>query len=254
MEMRFRRRLMSHFLNSRLNTIRYLEDDYIYIPNGVSSIDLFLVGGGGGGGHHSKSPNIAGHGGNGGEVKHYYDIAVTPGMGIEISIGSGGAGGSKYGTGTSARGIAGGNTVVTINGNTYIAQGGSGGTNGSISIEPIDSQPIGNIGGKSARPDYAQGVAGMQGVKCELDEFDLNYYGASGAGGGNCNQFTPILIVGGETGGGYGGYGANNDATNTGGDATFYGAGGGGGGFNSKHTTGAGGKGYQGIVIIRYNR
>lgn len=51
-------------------------------------------------------------------------------------------------------------------------------------------------------------------------------------------------------GGGRGGGGRNNNATNRGGDATFYGAGGGGGAFSSNHGYGAGGAGYQGIVII----
>lgn len=254
MEMRFRRRLMSHLLNNGSKVVKYLEDDYVYIPNGINSIDLFLVGGGGGGGYHSSTSGICGHGGNGGEVQHYYNVSVTAGMGVEISIGAGGAGGSRYGESTTARGTAGGNTVVTVNNTTYIAQGGSGGTNGSISVSPADTQPNGNVGGQGARGGYAQGALGVQGTKCELDENDDNYYGASGGGGGNCYNYTPTIIYGGETGGGYGGYGRNNDATNTGGDATFYGAGGGGGGFNSKHTRGAGGKGYQGIVIIRYNR
>lgn len=75
-------------------------------------------------------------------------------------------------------------------------------------------------------------------------------YGASGGGGaakaGKSGGF------GGFTGGGKGGDSTKN---RNGSDATFFGGGGGGGGLMYEYLPiGEGGKGYQGIIILRYKK
>lgn len=92
-------------------------------PTDIRLIFIRLVGGSGGGGF-SPSSNLACAGACGGYAEGY--LVVAPGTIYTYTIGAGGLAGesSQYGN----PGTSGGNTTITINGVTYRADGGSGGS------------------------------------------------------------------------------------------------------------------------------
>jgi hypothetical protein len=94
-------------------------------PTGVTVAEIFVVGGGGGGGGAQGGANNyyspGGGGGGGGVIKR--TVAVTPGTGYTVTVGSGGAGGSATTT-TVTNGGNGGNSSF---GSLATAFGGGGG-------------------------------------------------------------------------------------------------------------------------------
>lgn len=256
---KFRRRLIVGVQKSDVESMSEIvtvtTSGSVTVPEWCSRAQLFLVGGGGSGAAHSNKNGRCGSGGNGGEV-HLATVDITPSASITINIGNGGSA-----VGYDKQGNAGGDTQCIIGDTTYTARGGSGGVNAGKFYDSLPSgknwkdyqaelQSIGNRGGYGCI-NGTHGEAGQDGVLCPFLKTE-DKYGASGAGGSDCHNLTPSIVSGGNTGGGYGGYGTSNANTNTGGDATFYGGGGGGGGFNSNHKTGGGGSGYQGIAILRF--
>lgn len=256
----FRRKLLAVAATGQelVRIVRVTESSTVEIPSYCKYMDLFIVGGGGGGGAHSTSNGRCGCGGNGGEVRYIPGVTTTASY-IVVEIGAGGAPGVVK----RHDGRAGGSSSCTISGTLYAALGGSGGLDMNTIYDGCPDaynwqteyfpmmQPNGNLGGFGAVWG-GEGSPGQDGTLCPF-LVDGNKYGASGAGGSDCYNIWPGKVSGGETGGGHGGYGADNSTTNTGSDATFYGGGGGGGGFNSNHETGNGGAGYQGFVAIAFH-
>lgn len=100
------------------------------VPDGCTSLDIFLVGGGGGGGSWRTWGYTGGVPGTGGNATTKKGIAVSPGNVLQITIGAGGKHATNYGNEAKSA-TDGGTTTVSINGSTYQAAGGVGGRNGS---------------------------------------------------------------------------------------------------------------------------
>lgn len=239
----------------------------VNIPAGYSSIGLWIVGGGGSGASEHYKANSPGCGGNGGQAMEY--VVQNDGSALSVSVVVG-TGGPQTSTGTNKTGSNGGVSSVTINGTTYSAEGGRMAPGGNYSGTPTKVQYSGRGGAAwgyswpgTGYPDpdivgrYPDGFVanGENGLPNPFDATDTNLYGGGGGGGFDSYRTggshpNDSFSYGGETGGASGGGGRNNNVTNAGGNATFYGGGGGGGAFSSNHRYGAGGAGYQGIVII----
>jgi hypothetical protein len=103
-------------------------------PTGVTTAEIFIVGGGGGGGGgYGAFTNYflpTGGGGGGAVVKK--TVAVSPGTGYSVTIGSGGAGGTATAT-TVTNGGNGGNSSF---GSLATAFGGTGGGSWSDNASP----------------------------------------------------------------------------------------------------------------------
>lgn len=217
------------------------------VPEGITKVLITACGAGGGGGGGAIGTSVegtqAGGGGGGGACINKQAFNVTPGDEIIITIGVGGKGGSGGTNATvSENGGAGGPTIignlVTLPGGiggASAANGGSGGTSGG---------PGGGDGGASGNVSGSDGVNGL--------------VGAGGAGGGNATY-----NIGGAGGGGGsfrdgGDGGTNQSGFYTGvkeeiGEDGEYGGGGGGGAWpRINATSGNGGRGGNGIVIIEW--
>ncbi|MFA5106294.1 MAG: glycine-rich domain-containing protein, partial [Candidatus Micrarchaeia archaeon] len=226
---------------------------------------LIVAGGGGAGSTH-------GGGGGGGGLIYNSSIPVSA-QGYSIVVGSGGSGGASgaanngnSGTGSSFAGLSaigggaghagytnpgagsnggsgGGGGASTSTASTY--SGGTGtsgqGRNGGASYGGGGGTARGGGGGGAGAVGTSAGASqvGNGGAGIQNSITGTNVYYAGGGGGGSDN--------GGTSTGGSGGGGAGA-ALDAGSNATSYGSGGGAGGGNF----GAGGNGYQGIVIIRY--
>ena len=231
-----------------------------------SECDILIVGGGGGGG-----ATDAGGGGAGGLI---YETGVKLNGEYTIKVGKGGVGGTggtNVGNNPGLKGknsqIQGGHVLVD-----YDAVGGGGGGSGypsDIEPNPAGGGSSGGLGSGDTSRDAAnihvdgQGYSGGIGVTS-----GAGGGGGGGAGGPGGDGLSAVGGIGREiaitgfptyySGGGGGGHSPNKDGGLGGGgrgsqsgnglDATFYGGGGGGGGGG----WGAGGDGYEGIVIIRY--
>ena len=227
--------------------------------------DVLIVAGGGGGGGTD-----AGGGGAGGLI---YETGLILNGSYTIKVGNGGvggAGGANVGNNPGLKGknslIQGGNTIIN-----YDAVGGGGGGSGypnDIEPDPAGGGSSGGLGTSDTTRDPAnvhvdgQGYSGGIGVVS-----GAGGGGGGGAGGSGGDGLSAVGGIGRElaitgvptyySGGGGGGHSPNKDGGLGGGgrgsqggnglDATFYGGGGGGGGGS----WGAGGDGYEGIVIIR---
>lgn len=188
------------------------------VPNGLTSVDIWLLGGGGGGGN--------GAGGGGGYTQTIFGYPVTPFVSYPIIVGARGT------PGQGAYGYSGGNGGASYFANV-IANGGWGAV---ISTPGNGGSGGGSPGGSDGSDGGSGGATGQHAPTfCPFPGSPFNApYGAGGGG-----------ISGGYLGGGNGcnGYSCN------GGDATYFG-GGGGGGNGYGHI---GGNGYSGMVQIEYN-
>jgi hypothetical protein len=243
--------------------------------NGISKIDILVVGGGGAGGKDT------GGGGGGGGVIALSNISVTSGTAYTITVGNGGTVRASYGNNGSnsvfgsyiAIGGGGGADANAAN----IATPTGGGSGGGGSLQPANLQggtatqgtTNGNNGYNGGNGAYnggsigaGGGGGGAGGAGFPANTTNTPYGGnggpgyssnitgtptryAAGGGGGTYVTGTGQRSTGGVGGGGGGGAGqsdADRGSTNTG-------SGGGGGGFNNQGLPGAGG---SGIIIIRY--
>ena len=239
------------------------------IPEGVRSIDVFVVGGGGGGGADSGS------GAGGGYTNMRTGISVIPGQTFSVSIGAGGKGGvSDYSSGSFkfTKATDGGTTSF---GNFISAAGGKRGFSRS---SKIDNNPAGGAGGSGggayqpsgvtgSKPNYA-GNGGSDGKNGSNSSY-VNYGGVGGSGQGKTTRAWGLPTGTLYSGGGGGGVGATNGANpgsggaggggngahyqQNGSNATYYGGGGGGAGGGSQPRKPAiiGGNGYSGICLVR---
>lgn len=196
------------------------------VPDSVTNIRVTAAAGGGGGCY-----NYYGGGGGACIVNQYFD--VTPGEVIEITVGKGGAGGSRGDSGVIDP-IAGSPTVV---GNLITLPGGgvSDGNSSAYDVGGVGGSPGGGNGGASfcAGEDGAVGKGGESPASAE--------YTSGGGGGGSYGN------------GGDGGHDADPyDASACPGKNGIYGGGGGAGWYRDYRNYSNGGNGGDGIVIISW--
>jgi len=223
----------------QLNVVQITASGNWVVPANVYSVDLVLVGGGssGSGGSSSGSGGVygGGRGGNGGEIKYYNNIKVTPGQSIPIIIGAGGAGVSGTNDGNAGGATQFLNSNIFSNGGIAPSKGVGGtngypGTGGEYILPLLIGMGYGGGGGGTASSTSSVGGGGGGG-------------GSSAGGTGAPN---------GATGGtaGTGGIAGSPAPTGSGGNAKVNsGSGGGGLGSNGSGSSGAGG---SGICIIIY--
>jgi len=167
-------------------------------PAGVTSITAHCIGGGGGGGHGDSGNDK--DGGGGGAYHTVSSIAVTPGTGYTITVGTGGAGGTV---------------------DNAANRDGKDGTASTATFDAITITANAGKGGQGHNSGFAKGLGGAAGT----------YKGGDGANGANSRS--------GGGGGGAGSTGAGADASgrNAGAGATV-GGGAGGNGNNSNQAAG----------------
>lgn len=261
------------------------------VPNGCEELDLFLVGGGAGGGNGYgsdvgsgsgytktyKSSNIS-SGSYNDWIKDGDSIKVNPGDIVKITVGAGGIGGVTTNGRNAVYGSDGGSTSVTINGVTYIAEGGKsykgetdstgyriGGSGGVGGTEAGGwgnaSQACYSDGNQPPRRSTTSHFPGTSQGHTTRDFGDIEYSpnsgGTSGHRGSRGSE-SPDKSTGHIEGSGVDGtdhtYNSNTYPYSKGGAG--YGGAGGSGGISENsgipHGSGAGGKGGDGTVVIRY--
>lgn len=198
----------------------YASEDWI-VPEKIGTIDAFVVGRGSNG---SSSGMSRSSGGNGGSTNTYLGIPAVSGQVVTVFVES---------------------SYCYILNTSYMSPQGGGKSGG----DPYTTRPGTDELVTLTRP----GISGVLAFGDTAYSEDL--FGASGGGGGMSyfedeNNFVHEGQEGGDDGGGNGG-----DLSHPiGFDGAFYGAGGGGGLFEQNvGGENAGGKGYQGCVIVRYN-
>jgi len=242
------------------------------IPDGVTEIDLLVVGGGGGGGTSTAFSGAGSGGGGAGGLVYLegYDISSV-GSPVSITVGDGGNPGSpgnnsgSNGENSSFAGVVGLGGGGGIGGNGQGTNGGSGGgSRGAPGGEALQngSGGSGNRGGNSGGSPLGAGATGGGGAGTAAENLAGNAWEKGGDGGDGLEitiTGSPVYYAGGGGGGaaqgttpaglgglGGGGNGANDSTPPTPGqDGT---GGGGGGGNNSQ----VGAEGGSGVVIIRY--
>ena len=256
------------------------------IPEGVSFMDILLVGGGGSGGSYG------GGGGGGGGVMYKTSYGVTAGASIEITVGSGGtAPTNETATGTTgttstfgtlnAPGGGGGGAGGATTGASGLsgASGGGGGSpatgsataGGTNAFDALtDQTTYGTPGGASvtnqtykiAGGGGGAGGGGQAGYYTSQSKYSARggagvdffskTFGCGGGGGVHGATRTDMTnnnanaLTGGCSNAGIGGTGAQSATSGT---ANTGGGGGGGGGGNSYRVPGSGG---SGIIILQY--
>ena len=230
--------------SSGTNTITFNED---------ITCDILVVGGGGGGGSSSQSGSYQGGGGGGGGVIKNNSINFSKGT-YNITIGAGGNGQSSNG----------GSSSISGNGITTITAGGGGGGGGENSLNGSNGLKGGSGGGGA----YNNGTTTNPGNSLDDSGNIISSFGkgamgidSSGGGGGarghayGANSGVGVISTISGTSLMYGSGGSGNSGAIHSGGGAFdghainnRGGGGGGGGTANK----AGGKGSDGIVIIRF--
>lgn len=208
----------------------------------VDTVSLCCIGGGGNGcsgGYRSDKVTIGGRGGGGGAggyVSNLLNFHPTLNNEYIFIVGANG----------------GGNTTITLNGVSILtAVGGENGKQSSENASSVAAKGNGN-GGQGG----SSGTAGSPGT---IYIFNDESYGLAGGGGGGGCYGTD---GGGNGGAPYGGAGGRVRWTsdyptgNHGVAATGYGGGGGGGNYTSyfHYTRGTGASGYQGAIMIRFDK
>jgi hypothetical protein len=147
------------------------------VPDGVTSLYLYIVGAGGGGGGGRRYDN-RGSGGGGGAGGTYIDVvSVTPGQTFNVQVGAGGAGGISDNTNPTG-GSSGEDSCV----GSYIAYGGKGGKAGQHS-----AGGAGGAGGNGGGIAGFKGADGLTGVYNSDDQGSLTgtYMGIPGPNPGS---------------------------------------------------------------------
>ena len=184
------------------------------IELGYNNMSIFLVGGGGGGSGDGWLRGKTGTGGGGGECITINNLQLNA-TSLTISIGAGGSGSAAQ-TSSGITGKAGGNTTVTYNGTTYIANGGYGGDsydmvkNTIFTKYPRGNRKFGGWGGGSnvaittaytwaetyynytpeqyikeypSKTTIHYSLKGETGIRNPFDSIDTTVYGCGGGGG-----------------------------------------------------------------------
>jgi hypothetical protein len=215
------------------------------VPTGVTSIDLFMVGGGGGGG------TDGGGGGGGGAAISRSAFAVTAGSSLALTVGAGGAPSTWAGypgdNGTASTLVRTSPSVtLTANGGTKGGPNPSGGPGAGGTA--VNGGFAGGIGGTSSGGPNSRGGNGATGISNYFSGLLIEYGG--GGGGGSwygASSFTETL---GRSGGGNGGNSASGN--NRPGNPGRANSGGGGGGGSANVPQQDGGRGADGVILIRY--
>ena len=275
-------------LTAQLTETRiYTAGDTWTKPAGAKMVHFIVIGGGGGGGSgrrdNAGTSRCGGGGGGGGGISVGWLNESAFGATETITVGAGGAGGAgRVGIGNGLGGTAGGASSIGSVITTFASAGGAGGAGtsatgggGSINTARIygpDGATGGGSNGRADAPPAAltaqflgpSGGSGGGGISAANVVFTGNAGGALG------NARTSAVILGGTfaastaggngnsggfnftgSGGGGGSPDASTGAGNNGGNGAGYGGGGGGGsGSTDPATSGAGGTGANGIVII----
>lgn len=186
------------------------------VPDGVTSVNVFLFGGGGGSGSnaHSEGEERARGGGGGGGYMAKSTFTVTPKQSINVTIGAGGAvgqagGTTSFGSLLSAQGGSAGENARVNGTDGYGGKGGDGGSGGAGSTGTyLNSIVHCGAGGNGAQFGGGAGSYEKKGGN------GGTYGGGGGAGGsysGSCS---------GGTGGQYGGAGGDSEQNGTNGTDT----------------------------------
>lgn len=218
------------------------------VPAGVTSIDFFSVGGGGGGGADGGS------GGAGGGTISRSALAVTSGNSLTLTVGSGGYKGvfqySNPGAGLPS--------FVSTGSSTFTSYGGGAGNQGpgnsvypSGGITSNGTTAIGLQGGVGGLGALAGG-SGTPGGRGSTNYFYGvdNQYAGGGAGGIYPDSSASWAAVTSFYGGGAGA--SSNGGVNTAGSDGAPNTGGGGGGGAANYNQTSGGRGADGVILIRY--
>ncbi len=250
-------------------------------PAGVDSVELLVVAGGGGGGFQ------VGGGGGGGGLVYIPKFGVSPGQTYTAVVGAGGGGApneptpAQFGGNSSFSNIIatgggrGSNWNMSANngGNGWPGGSGGGGSgnsnyfngSGGLSNQQVSFGVYQNVGkGSAGGNGWANnqwaggggggaggsgnhavaffGGTGGPGFACSITGAQKHYAG----GGGGCNDSSSGLVSGGIGGGGSGTGNGNPGAPKNGQANT------GGGGGGVRDTSGPGGTGGSGIVILAY--
>ncbi len=146
------------------------------VPDGVTSLNVTIIGGGGGGGGGNAGGDVdvvyyfggCGGGGGSGFVTGVTDLAVTPGQVFTVTVGSSGIGGveNNGNPGSAGNGGIGGMSSF----GTYNAFGGKGGEGGHDSLDN-GGDGLGGAGGSG----YNHGTSG--------DNYDGDGLGGAGGSG-----------------------------------------------------------------------
>jgi hypothetical protein len=190
-------------------------------PDGVTALEIEMLGGGGGGGGAKSTSAQAAAGAGGGGGAYLRKRIDGPSATYAYSVGALGAGGAAG----QNNGSAGGDTTF----GSLTAGGGSGGNTPAVGT--TNTRTTGGAGGTATGGDV--NAAGPTGINSMRFDGTLSV-----AGTGASTQFG---------GGGKAAVGINADGN----AATGYGAGGGGGATSNSTTDRAGGDGTGGIIIIR---
>lgn len=252
-------------------------------PEGVTSAQLLVVGGGGAGGNNDGTLAIGGGGGGAGGYLYESQYAVVANQAYSIVVGAGavksddvsgadstfgnlvakggGCGGTQNvgQTGGSGGGGAGKKDSSTTfsGGDGTQGQGFAGGKgDGYWKVNHLDAGTGGGGGGAAGAggdaPSDEQGGVGGAGKTCAITGVEVVY--CSGGGGGTDSGVRTFNEAIG-TYNGVGGIGAGDGGDKNheaGGDAVGYGCGGG-GAAGSRNASISGGKGFQGVVVVRVN-
>lgn len=196
--------------------------------------------------------NVPGGGGGAGDR-----LFASTGNNIAASGGGGAAGATASASSSSAGGITTSNRTV---GSVFGNNGASGFTTGTAG----DTYFGGGGGGAASAGINGNSPNGGNGYVPSIEyTYSLNAFGAGGGGGANKKSPSGLISTasagrGGNGGGGNGGYIEGNDSPAFlgvgGNNATGYGCGGGGGAATggTPSSRPAGGRGSNGIVIVRY--
>lgn len=242
------------------------------VPANVNQLIATAVGGGGGGGGGSVSTSggngSQGAGGGNGAAPAEVIIPVTPGTTVNITVGDGGDGGTLVTNSANTNGnagSAGATTTISTTTKTYTFTGAVGGL-GGLANSAVTTAVIPDVfgasgsqtggGGKGGgQPTGAAGTTGGTGANSN--------YALGGAGGTGVPGSGGITVGTGGSGGGGAGYstgGAGANGTEStpapAGSPGTNGSGGGGGASLTNaagtFTSGAGGKGGFGMVILNW--
>jgi gliding motility-associated-like protein len=225
------------------------------VPSGVDTIKVKMWGAAGGGG-----PYLGDVGGGGGYTQ--FELAVTPGESLEISVGQGGKaalGGTGGAGGWPGGGDGGSGTLFESPLGVPVAVGGGGGGGGATIIKRLTNNTliaVAGAGGGSAFGRNGGGGGGLEGQFTALTN-TFNQFGfggtqsAGGAPGQNTISTNSVLGTAGSAfQGGDGAIDLNPDTKGGGGGGSGYYGGGGGSAYDgSGFGAGSAGGGGSGFLL-----
>ena len=220
-------------------------------PQGLTAVQILLVGGGAGGGGTFDTRGAGG--GGAGQVNSNAEYSLSGNSDYSISVGAKGAGGLQPARANAPQNVGsnGGNSILSLNGsNLLVAYGGLGGCASRTTVYEVycTSSTDSGTGGAAATTSSGGGRGGASGG---------GGGGSSGAGGvavgGAGGAGTASAITGTSVTYGTGGNGGLNNTNAVGASASANTGNGGRGASSSGATNYNGGDGGSGIVVIRFS-